>query len=148
MKLKFKLSLKPPFILYNDNDTLCECGEHKKCVRKINASDNGRLWVENKDHFRCGKVRNQIEELKEMLPSLFSKQDKIMERFIANAKQETTLEDKLKLLVEEWHKRQLHYEEVAEDNITSEHNNRKFTYKAMATRDCWKELLKLIEDEK
>ena len=58
------------------------------------------------------------------------------------------LEDKLKSLVEEWRKRQLHYEEVAEDNITSEHNNRKFTYKAMATRDCWKELLKLIEDEK
>jgi hypothetical protein len=90
--MKLKLTLKPPFILYNDNDTLCECGEHKKCVRKINASDNGRLWVENKDHFRCGKVRNQIEKLKEMLPSLFSKQDKIMERFIANAKQET-LED-------------------------------------------------------
>jgi hypothetical protein len=59
-----------------------------------------------------------------------------------------TLEDKLKSLVEEWHKRQLRYEEVAENNITSEHNNRKFTYKAMATRDCWKELLKLIEDEK
>jgi len=64
-----------------------------------------------------------------------------------NMKQET-LEDKLKSLVEEWHKRQLRYEEVAENNITSEHNNRKFTYKAMATRDCWKELLKLIEDEK
>ena len=64
MKLKFRLSLKPPFILYND--TLCECGEHKKCVRKINASNNGRLWVENKDHFRCGKVRNQIEKLNEL----------------------------------------------------------------------------------
>ena len=62
--MKFKLSLKPPFILYND--TLCECGEHKKCLRKINASNNGRLWVENKDHFRCGKVRNQIEKLKDM----------------------------------------------------------------------------------
>ena len=66
MKLNFKLSLKPPFILYNDNDTLCECGEYKKCIKKINASDNGRLWVENKDHFRCGKVRNQIEKLKEL----------------------------------------------------------------------------------
>jgi len=66
MKLNFKLSLKPPFILYNDNDTLCECGEHKKCVRKINASNNGRVWVENKDHFRCGKVRNQIEKLNEL----------------------------------------------------------------------------------
>ena len=58
--MKLKLTLKPPFILYNDDDTLCECGEHRKCVRKINASDNGRLWVENKDHFRCGKVRNKI----------------------------------------------------------------------------------------
>jgi hypothetical protein len=33
--MKLKLTLKPPFILYNDNDTLCECGEYKKCIRKI-----------------------------------------------------------------------------------------------------------------
>ena len=70
------------------------------------------------------------------------------QEIIAEMEKQETLEDKLKLLVEEWRKRQIHYEEVAEDNITSEHNNRKFTYKAMATRDCWKELLKLIEDEK
>lgn len=54
-------------------------------------------------------------------------------------KQET-LKDKLESLVVQWHQRQLRYEEVADDNIASEHNNRKFTYKAMATRDCWKEL--------
>ena len=59
MKLKFRLSLKPPFILYND--TLCECGEHKKCVRKINASNNGRLWVENKDHLDVGRLEIKLK---------------------------------------------------------------------------------------
>lgn len=63
-------------------------------------------------------------------------------------KQETTLEDKLKLLVEEWQERQINYETSANNFIENHSNNRKFTYKAMATRDCWKELLKLIEDEK
>jgi hypothetical protein len=58
-----------------------------------------------------------------------------------------TLEDKLKSLVKEWQERQWKYEDVAQ-TAKDEHNDRKFTYKAMATRDCWKELLKLIEDEK
>lgn len=59
-----------------------------------------------------------------------------------------TLKDKLESLVVQWHQRQLHYEEVAEDNIGIEHNNRKFTYKAMATRDCWEELLTLLNSHK
>jgi hypothetical protein len=62
-------------------------------------------------------------------------------------KQET-LEDKLQSLVVKWHQRQLHYQDVAEDNITHEHINRKFIYKAMATRDCWKELLTLLNESK
>jgi hypothetical protein len=62
-------------------------------------------------------------------------------------KQET-LEDKLQSLVVKWHQRQLHYQDVAEDNITHEQINRKFTYKAMATRDCWKELLTLLNESK
>jgi hypothetical protein len=37
---------------------------------------------------------------------------------------------------------------VAEDNITPKYINRKFTYKAMATRDCWKELLTLLNKSK
>ena len=61
---------------------------------------------------------------------------------------EETLEDKLKLLVEEWRKRQEHYIDVAYEKVDDTYINRKFTYKATATRDCWKELLKLIEDEK
>jgi hypothetical protein len=62
-------------------------------------------------------------------------------------KQET-LEDKLKDLVLEWQKRQEHYIDIADKNLDHEHTYRKFTYKAMATRDCWKELLKLIENER
>jgi hypothetical protein len=67
--------------------------------------------------------------------------------FIDFDKQET-LEDKLKLLVEEWQERQEQYVDIAYKNVDNAHAYRKFAYKAMATRDCWKELLKLIEDEK
>ena len=63
------------------------------------------------------------------------------------SKQET-LEDKLQSLIVEWRQRQLHYQDVAEENITNEHTNRKFNYKAMATRDCWKELLTLLNETK
>ena len=40
------------------------------------------------------------------------------------------------------------YIEIDDKKLDHEHTYRKFTYKAMATRDCWKELLKLIEDGK
>jgi len=62
-------------------------------------------------------------------------------------KQET-LEKNLKSLYWRWHQRQVEYERLAEKYRASEHNFKKFTYKAIATRDCWKELLKLIENEK
>jgi hypothetical protein len=61
---------------------------------------------------------------------------------------EETLEDKLQSLVFKWHKLQLRYQDLADDNITNEHTNRKFTYKAIATRDCWKELLTLLNESK
>jgi hypothetical protein len=73
---------------------------------------------------------------------------KSLKKFIDKHKQETLEDDKLQSLVVEWHQRQLHYQDVAEDNITHEHTNRKFTYKAMATRDCWKELLTLLNETK
>ena len=60
-------------------------------------------------------------------------------------KKQITLEEKLQSLVSIWQKRQIHYEDVAQDNITSGHNYKKFTYKAMGTRDCWKELLTLLK---
>jgi hypothetical protein len=52
--------------------------------------------------------------------------------------------DPFEELVNTWRQRQIHYEDVAAYNIDNQHTNRKFTYKAMATRDCWKELLTLI----
>jgi hypothetical protein len=59
----------------------------------------------------------------------------------------TTLEDKLKSLVTEWQHRQIHYIDESENNIDNEHNHKKLKYKALATRDCWKELLTLIESK-
>ena len=68
--------------------------------------------------------------------------------FIDVDKQETTLEDKLKSLVEQWQKRQEEYVDIAYKNVDNAHANRKFTYKAMATRDCWKELITLLNKHK
>ena len=67
--------------------------------------------------------------------------------FIDFDKQET-LRDKLESLVVQWHQRQEHYVDVAYRHVDDAHNNRKFTYKAMATRDCWKELLTLLNSHK
>ena len=51
-------------------------------------------------------------------------------------------------LILEWQKRQQKYEELADKYKDDAHNNRKFTYKAMATRDCWKELaLQLLQTD-
>lgn len=54
----------------------------------------------------------------------------------------------IELLVKKWHQRQEHYIDEAYKHADSAHNNRKFTYKAMATRDCWKELLTLLNEFK
>jgi hypothetical protein len=51
-------------------------------------------------------------------------------------------------LVESWRQRQLKYEDLAQKHADNEHNFKKFTYKAMATRDCWKELLELVNKSK
>jgi hypothetical protein len=47
----------------------------------------------------------------------------------------------LNSLVESWQKRQKEYEYLAEKHRDSEHTYKKYTYRAQATRDCWKELL-------
>lgn len=50
-------------------------------------------------------------------------------------------------LIERWKSRQVFYEDLAEKNRdTNNHNYKKFTYQAKATRDCWKELIQKIED--
>ena len=57
---------------------------------------------------------------------------------------EKSLEDMTKEeLIEKWQKRQRDYEELSEKYINDERNHNKLKYKAMATRDCWKELKKL-----
>ena len=106
----------------------------------------------NEEKVLSVKQENPKQETLEEAAEVYSKrssasvfQENHKKDFINGAKWQ---QDKLKSLVVKWRQLQLHYEEVAEDNIASEHNHRKFTYKAMATRDCWKELLKLIEDEK
>lgn len=64
IKSKFnrKPSLVKPSLVKPD---VCECGEHSKCVRKIHSNNEGRLWVENEDHFKCGKVKEQVNGMLE-----------------------------------------------------------------------------------
>lgn len=53
--------------------------------------------------------------------------------------------DELNSLVLFWQKRQREYETLAEKHRDSEHTYKKYTYRAQATRDCWKELLTLTK---
>lgn len=52
-------------------------------------------------------------------------------------------------LVEKWQHDQWRYESMADKcmNLNDFKNQMKFTYKSQATRDCWKELHKLISEE-
>ena len=113
-----------------------------------------------KEEPKQGYVKSETEFLgieftlkdgsKQFVPNLKEEPKQELERgiTITHVGKKETLEDKLKSLVKEWQQKQINYEILAEHYIEDQHNNRKFTYKAMATRDCWKELLKLIEDEK
>ena len=44
----------------------CECGEHKKCVRKIRSTDSGKLYTIPSELFSCGKVKKQLEDTKRL----------------------------------------------------------------------------------
>lgn len=44
----------------------CDCGENTECARKINSNSEGRLWIDNENHFKCGEIRNQINDLIEV----------------------------------------------------------------------------------
>lgn len=55
----------------------CVCGKHTTCVSKIYYKGTGfwdtllfgvrgRLWREPKEFFQCGKVQNQIKQLKDI----------------------------------------------------------------------------------
>lgn len=54
----------------------------------------------------------------------------------------------LETLISKWQKRQIEYQDISVNNSDNEHTSKKFTYKAIATRDCWKELLKFTKQEK
>lgn len=54
--------------------------------------------------------------------------------------------ERIKKLIEKWEQDQIRYEELAVKHIDNQDNLAKFKYKAIATRDCWKELLNLIKD--
>lgn len=48
-------------------------------------------------------------------------------------------------LIKKWQERQIYYEDLAQKHKDNEHTFKKYTYKAMATRDCWKELAVYLE---
>lgn len=54
----------------------------------------------------------------------------------------------LETLITKWQKRQIEYQDISVNNSDNEHTSKKFTYKAVATRDCWKELLEFTSQEK
>lgn len=49
-------------------------------------------------------------------------------------------------LIEQWQELQARYEKIADENRDNPHNYAKFTYKAVATRDCWKQLNELLNN--
>jgi hypothetical protein len=53
----------------------------------------------------------------------------------------------IELLIAQWQKRQHDYEDLSERYEMHPLNNRKYIYKALATRDCWKELLEIYKKE-
>ena len=50
-------------------------------------------------------------------------------------------------LIKDWQMLQAKYEKIADDNRDNPHTYAKFTYKAVATRDCWKQLNALLESK-
>jgi hypothetical protein len=52
--------------LLKNDEKMCECGKYPKCVKKIYVSEEGRMWIETEEHFKCGKIQKQIEELSEI----------------------------------------------------------------------------------
>lgn len=57
------------------SDDNCTCGKYEKCIRRIKVKDGGyfgntKLYVDSKDHFRCGEVQNQINEIKKSIKQI------------------------------------------------------------------------------
>ena len=43
----------------------CKCGKYVECIRKIGATENGKLFIIGGaiNHFKCGVVQEQIYKL-------------------------------------------------------------------------------------
>ena len=113
----------------------------------INVSDEfvRALMIpkERFDHFTseasCQECEKSLENCKCTEETLFS------DNWESNR---ATPKEKLEVLVHTWQQQQIQYEALAEKYKENEHNFKKYKYKAMATRDCWKELLKTINEMK
>ena len=60
------------------SDVMCSCGKYEQCIRKVKVKYGGyfgntKLYVDNKDHFRCGKVQKQIKQMKKCSPITINK---------------------------------------------------------------------------
>lgn len=44
----------------------CTCGDREKCISKITVEHNGRASRDPDEMFRCGKVKKQIRQLREV----------------------------------------------------------------------------------
>ncbi len=42
----------------------CNCGKYTECCREIRSNSNGKLWIETDEHFKCGKVQEQLLKMK------------------------------------------------------------------------------------
>lgn len=59
------------------SSVMCSCGKYEKCIRKVKVKDGGyfgvsTLYVDNKDHFKCGKVQKQVLDMKEWWDNNYS----------------------------------------------------------------------------
>lgn len=123
-----------------DKQEPCEYLKEVGCIKDICSCNTGP-----KQEITLEEVFN--EEKRQGVKELIDKH-KLYPMTPEESYKEETLRDKLESLVVQWHQRQEHYVDVAYKHVDDAHNNRKFTYKAMATRDCWKELLTLLNSHK
>jgi len=111
----------------NNNSTLKLNQEYKDKFESFDGTNQQNVIPDNSN-----LIRGKMEELrrKEILQDCENAKNNYMSK-----------------LIRLWQVRQKYYEDLAEEYKNDEHSYKKFTYKAMATRDCWKELLNYIKNE-
>lgn len=55
-------SVHENMVTSTDNNK-CGCGRYTECCAKLHSNTDGKLWTETNEHFRCGKVQNQISKM-------------------------------------------------------------------------------------